>query len=213
MLTLLQNSELAWGPLGHRMVAETAALLMEKDEADLGGFLARHRFELGFYAFLPDSQFRHEGKRLEPPTHFFDIDRALGIKPGRDFGHAPSAETQAEDLKALQKIPASFKIFSEELRARLHVAGEDSPEAQARVQELVLSSGSAPWRVDQFLKMVKETLEPVKNLKGTYQSGQIDPAGAGRLASTPLNPGFPRTFSNLPAKMKRPGWKSGGQRT
>jgi hypothetical protein len=69
---------LAWGPLGHRVVAETAALLVEDDlPATWGPFIARHRFELGVYAFLPDASFRHmDGAmgKLEAPTHYLNLD-------------------------------------------------------------------------------------------------------------------------------------------
>ena len=68
----------AWGPLGHRVVAETAALLVEDDlPATWGPLLARHRFELGVYAFLPDASFRHnDGARgkIEAPTHYLNLD-------------------------------------------------------------------------------------------------------------------------------------------
>ena len=68
----------AWGSFGHRVVAETAALLVEDDQpAGLGNLLARHRFELGVYAFRPDSTFRHhDGKSgaLEAPLHFLSTD-------------------------------------------------------------------------------------------------------------------------------------------
>lgn len=68
----------AWGPLGHRVVAETAALLVEDDlAATWGPLVARHRFELGVYAFLPDSLFRHidgASGQVEAPTHYLNRD-------------------------------------------------------------------------------------------------------------------------------------------
>ncbi len=71
----------AWGSLGHRIVAESAALLIEDTQPDtLGNLLARHRFELGVYAFQPDSTFRHHDDKsgaLEGPLHFLSVD-ALG---------------------------------------------------------------------------------------------------------------------------------------
>ena len=150
--SLIPLNALAWGPLGHRIVAETATLIMQNNDPELGGFLSRHRFELGYYAFLPDSLFRHgEGKSIEPSTHFFDIDRVLKKTPTQD--------SRDEDLKTLAAVPVSYKKFAEKF-----------PD-----------TGSAPWRVEQFLKSTVQTLEPVKKLKGTYQSGWIDPDGAGRL--------------------------------
>jgi len=73
---------LAWGPLGHRLVAETAALLVEDDlPATWGPLLARHRFELGVYSFLPDASFRHNdgaGGKVEGPTHYLNLDAPAG---------------------------------------------------------------------------------------------------------------------------------------
>ena len=76
----------AWGPLGHRIVAETATLLVQDDDPETWGpLLARHRFVLGVYAFVPDSRFRHvdlrEGK-LEAPTHYLNLDAGSGANRG-----------------------------------------------------------------------------------------------------------------------------------
>ena len=72
----------AWGPLGHRVVAETAALIVQDDLPETWGPLfARHRFELGVYAFLPDASFRHnDGARgkVEAPTHYLHLDAPAG---------------------------------------------------------------------------------------------------------------------------------------
>jgi len=68
----------AWGPIGHRIVAETAALLVADDRPSTWGpLMARHRFELGVYAFQPDSLFRHidgAGGTVEGPTHYLFLD-------------------------------------------------------------------------------------------------------------------------------------------
>jgi len=68
----------AWGPVGHRIVAETAALLVADDQPSTWGpLMARHRFELGVYAFQPDSLFRHidgAGGTVEGPTHYLFLD-------------------------------------------------------------------------------------------------------------------------------------------
>ncbi len=72
----------AWGPLGHRVVAETAAILVEDElPTTWGPILARHRFELGVYAFLPDASFRHNdgaGGKVEGPTHYLNLDAPVG---------------------------------------------------------------------------------------------------------------------------------------
>jgi hypothetical protein len=85
----------AWGAIGHRMVAETAAILVEDEGTPLGALLARHRFELGVYSFLPDASFRHQdggdGKR-EAPLHYLSMD-ALG--DARAQLHRPWATAQA----------------------------------------------------------------------------------------------------------------------
>jgi len=76
----------AWGPLGHRTVAETAALLVQDDlPTTWGPLLARHRFELGVYSFLPDSRFRHidgAGGKTEAPTHYLNLDGTPGNASG-----------------------------------------------------------------------------------------------------------------------------------
>lgn len=76
----------AWGPLGHRIVAETAALLVQEDlPTTWGPLIARHRFELGVYAFEPDARFRHidgRGGKLEAPTHYLDLDAPAGAPAG-----------------------------------------------------------------------------------------------------------------------------------
>jgi hypothetical protein len=82
LLVTLSPAALAWGPLGHRMVAENAALLVEDDlPATWGPIVARHRFELGVYSFLPDARFRHidgASGRIEAPTHFLHLDDTSG---------------------------------------------------------------------------------------------------------------------------------------
>jgi hypothetical protein len=82
LFVALSPAALAWGPLGHRMVAETAALLVEDDlPAGWGPILTRHRFELGVYSFLPDARFRYidgASGRIEAPTHFVNLDDTSG---------------------------------------------------------------------------------------------------------------------------------------
>jgi hypothetical protein len=77
---------LAWGPLGHRTVAETASLLVQDDlPATWGPLLARHRFELGVYSFVPDARFRHidgHGGSVEAPTHYLNLDAREGERTG-----------------------------------------------------------------------------------------------------------------------------------
>jgi len=79
------SAAVAWGPIGHRMVAETAALLVADDlPTTWGPLIERHRFELGVYAFLPDSLFRHvdgAGGKVEGPTHYLYLDAKGDDRP------------------------------------------------------------------------------------------------------------------------------------
>ena len=60
LVAAMTPAAFAWGPLGHRIVAETAALLVADDlPTTWGPLIARHRFELGVYAYLPDARFRY----------------------------------------------------------------------------------------------------------------------------------------------------------
>jgi hypothetical protein len=65
------------------VVAETAALLVQDDlPSTWGPLLARHRFELGVYAFLPDALFRHidgASGKVEAPTHYLNLDGPGGV--------------------------------------------------------------------------------------------------------------------------------------
>jgi len=100
----------AWGPLGHRIVAETAALLVEDDlPATWGPLLARHRFELGVYAFLPDASFRHHdgaGGKVEAPTHYLNLDAPadgttpVGTVDRRVTQFLELARAQLKDVRA-----------------------------------------------------------------------------------------------------------------
>jgi hypothetical protein len=82
LVAALSPAARAWGPLGHRVVAETAALLVQDDlPATWGPILARHRFELGVYSFLPDARFRlidGASGRIEAPTHYVNLDDPSG---------------------------------------------------------------------------------------------------------------------------------------
>ena len=82
LVCALSPAALAWGPLGHRVVAETAALVVEDDlPTSWGSIIARHRFELGVYAFLPDARFRHvdgASGQIEAPTHYLYLDDPSG---------------------------------------------------------------------------------------------------------------------------------------
>ncbi len=92
---LITTEAHAWGSFGHRIVAETAALLVQDDAPlGLGHLLARHRFELGVYAFSPDSTFRHndhQGGAIEGPLHFLSLDALAGLKL-----EAPIATVESE---------------------------------------------------------------------------------------------------------------------
>lgn len=82
LFAAVSSSASAWGPVGHRVVAETAAILVEDAwPTTWGPLLARHRFELGVYSFLPDASFRHQdgaGGKTEGPTHYLNLDAPEG---------------------------------------------------------------------------------------------------------------------------------------
>jgi hypothetical protein len=142
----------AWGPLGHRMVAETAALLIadQEEQRGWGPFLFRHRFEMGYYAIVPDALYRtsdgNDGK-LEAPTHFFDIDLVLGA--------LPVTKQMRKDLAA---IPRDFE------GARKHLEAKHGRDVFPGV-------GTAPWRTEQFQELAWSRFKSVKEVKGTYQTG------------------------------------------
>ncbi|HZN55637.1 MAG TPA: hypothetical protein VFB67_09995 [Candidatus Polarisedimenticolaceae bacterium] len=105
----------AWGPVGHRIVAETAALLVQDDlPRSWGPLLGRHRFQLGVYAFLPDAVFRNidgAGGKIEAPTHILELD-ASGKVAGRG-GSVPWRTAQflgrARDrLGGVVRVPGGF---------------------------------------------------------------------------------------------------------
>ena len=104
ILAAASQAALAWGPVGHRIVAETAALLVEDDlPATWGPLIARHRFEIGVYAFLPDASFRHiDGANgsVEGPTHYLSLDRPP-YDPGRG-GTVDRRVVQFLDLASIQ---------------------------------------------------------------------------------------------------------------
>ncbi len=179
ILTLLApTAAQAWGPLGHRMIAENAALLIEKAEREhqksplksppewggWGAFLARHRFELGYYSIIPDSHYRaNDGKggKTEAPCHFFDIDLVLK----GPYNRARSVVLQKE----IDQFPADFT------------------PAQARLKEILpaqtdpLTLGTAPWRTEQMMNRVWNELNSVKSATGTYQSGKTSTGDARKI--------------------------------
>jgi hypothetical protein len=155
VLTLLPVQKAwSWGFEGHRLVAETAALLLQKELAQSWGpLLARHRSEMGYYSILPDSHYRqtdgNQGK-TEAPTHFFNVDVATGIS---DF-NSPDIE------KAVEGIPRKFSEADAVLSKRV---GKKWTE----------TIGSAPWRVEQFQELAYQAFKTVKEIKGGYQTGKM----------------------------------------
>jgi hypothetical protein len=154
----------AWGPIGHRIVAETAALLIEQggsqQSVGWGPILARQRFELGYYAILPDSLFRTidgAGGQTEGPTHFIALDLLTGSKA-----------STPEAAKAVAAIPRGWDEAQKHFEAKL---GAD------KLQQL----GSVPWRVEQLLDLAAAELKPVKEVKGTYQTGARSEGDARRI--------------------------------
>ena len=140
---LFSNEALAWGPLGHRMVAETAAIILARTEKSpsWGEFLARHRFQLGFYSMIPDTVFRKPYKKddeIEAPTHYFDV-----------------------DIVHLQKIPDDFQELRKQVQKVLDL---NLPPAHSKI-------GSAPWRIDQLSRTVRDGLKNTLEIKGGYRAG------------------------------------------
>jgi hypothetical protein len=137
----------AWGALGHRLIAETAALLLESElPGGWGPIFARHRVEMGYYAYYPDSVYRHKDPSgaLEAPTHYFDLDLL------------PEA--------ARRDLSSSYL----EARAKLEPLVLKQGDAPVTPYEKL---GSSPWRVEQFLKLASESLKGLKRLEGVYQRG------------------------------------------
>lgn len=172
---LVSHPALAWGPLGHRMVAETAALLIENEwsrssgapsaqatqtthttQKAWGELLARHRFELGYYSMLPDALFRHldghDGK-VESPTHFLDLDLLFKIPNAADL------KWDAEMRARLDQMPSEF------LAAQKWILAQVGAPAYGRL-------GTVPWRAEQYAEHAKKTLASMKVLSGTYERGQ-----------------------------------------
>jgi len=152
VLALGTDSAHAWGLLGHRIVAETAALLMrEHEHGHWGRFLARHRFELGYYSAVPDHTWRHtDGAKgeTEGPTHFFDIDLV------------------AKDAKGAANLPVDYREFVK--------FAESNQDSRAHGAEKI---GSSPWRVEQFTRLIRKTVasksapDAAIAFQGGYQSG------------------------------------------
>jgi hypothetical protein len=141
----------AWGDLGHRLVTETAALLVEKDLPDTWGPLfAKNRFQLGYYSILPDALYRRidgsEG-RLEAPTHFLHLDLLAG--PSRVSTPSPAA---------FDAIPRRFSEAKGDLEPRIG-------------RETFARSGSVPWRTAQFLDLAGDQVGSVRQVRGGYQGG------------------------------------------
>jgi hypothetical protein len=87
----------AWGGLGHRIVADNAAWLLEDARHDAWSrLLLRHRVELSIYAFEPDNRFRHEDGAhgaAEAPAHVW-----VPASTGKPHGIAPARINQLLSL-------------------------------------------------------------------------------------------------------------------
>lgn len=144
---LLCERAYGWGSLGHRIAAETAALLVQDQRAELGALLARHRFELGMYAFYPDMVFRHhdgsDGGRCEGPTHFLSLDAVKALK-----GWPPREAT------------ADYSLWADALAEH---------EANAKLASQAL--GRLPWRAAQLAKLARGEWSKVSRVEGGYQRG------------------------------------------
>ena len=154
-------SAYAWGGIGHRMVAETAALLIQRDfPQGWGQIFSNHRFELGIYSFVPDSIFRHvDGKngQRETTTHYFDIDIAFGsVFVGPDL--------QKEMMAAPVDYESAKKYFEMKI-------GKDRFK----------SMGSAPWRIEQLQQLAWQNLNELGAVKGGYQAGNSSKNGERKI--------------------------------
>jgi hypothetical protein len=151
----------AWGSLGHRVIAETAALLVERDLPDTWGpLLARNRFQMGYEAVLPDAVFRQiDGARgeVEAPTHFLDLDLLLG-----------TPRLTPENLRALDAVPRGAAEAKTYLESRIGM--DDFRRA-----------GSVPWRAAQFLALAREQLESLRAVSGGFQNGRTSSGDARRV--------------------------------
>ena len=113
LAVLCATSTRAWGPLGHRIVAESAALLVRDDLPETWGpLVARHRFVLGVYAFVPDYRFRHvdghDGK-LEGPTHYLNLDAVGGSNRGSvDRRVVQFLDRAGAQLRPVKKVAGGY---------------------------------------------------------------------------------------------------------
>ncbi|MBY0472185.1 hypothetical protein K2X30_13545 [bacterium] len=139
----------AWGSVGHTMVAETAALVLEREMPKTWGpLLGRHRVEMGFYSTLPDSTFRYNDgpKKLDRPTHYFDVDVAFQLEP-----NSPAL------AKAKQDFPRGYADAKKFLKAK-------------KID--VDTVGSALWRAEQFQYLSWKQFKTVKKPEGAYVQGK-----------------------------------------
>ena len=141
----------AWGALGHRLVVETSALILERGgnsdgrPSPWGALLARHRFALGAYAYLPDSTFRTEdgnGGKTESLQHFFDYDLAK----------------LADPTPGLSKFPRQYSAAREFL-------------ARAATPAKLPGLGTSPWRVEQLSALAQGELAAVRTVPAGYLRG------------------------------------------
>lgn len=150
----------AWGPIGHRMVAETAARLItdrKEEQQNLprflhspwGDFLTRHRYQLGRYSVLPDSIFKFQNGRLEKPTHFLDMNDAYGI-----------AEPSENPL-FLERVKKTPEKYSKAVKYLKELNPKFDPSKH----------GMVPWRVQQLSDLATKSLKGIKLVKGRYQQG------------------------------------------
>jgi len=148
------------------MVAETAALLLTDNRAhpEWAALLARHRFEVGYFSIMPDSDFRNsdgQAGKLEGPTHFFDFDLALGTE-------AITPENRTALAVKLKAIPREATRIKPWLEKQL---GAD----------LAATVGSAPWRVAQLAQMAKTELDGTSRPQGGYERGSTAEGDAKRI--------------------------------
>ena len=148
--SLIPHHAFGWGAIGHRMVSETAAILLANQHPEVKSTFTKARFALGVNSTLPDSRFREfddSSKKEEPPTHFMDLDLVEEL-----WG-----------TNAVHEIPLVYESFKTDLTSKAKKAKwEDSK---------ITSLGTSPWRIDQFLKRGKEALQEAPNDSAFYELG------------------------------------------
>ena len=174
---LLERDAQAWGNIGHRIVAETAAQVFEADPetGPFGPFASRQRFELGLYATLPDTAFRSRDRahgKVEGPSHFLDLDFWL------------PAHLQGKNRElALNQLNKEWQshLLNNERGLKAHEAGTRNATPTIH--------GSLPWRISALKQRAKESVKELGVFPSGYQghSPDLPPSEAPKAPSAPID--------------------------